>query len=49
MKHTGLLSTIIPFYNEQEVISECQQRTSKVAKAIDMQVEILYVNDGSRV
>ncbi|WP_428355615.1 glycosyltransferase family 2 protein [Methyloprofundus sp.] len=48
MKHSELLSIIIPFHNEQEVISECQQRLSAAVNAIDMQVEILYVNDGSK-
>ena len=48
MKTSELLSIIIPFHNEQEVISECQQRISAAVKAIDMQVEMLYVNDGSK-
>ena len=48
MKPTELLSIIIPFHNEQEVISECQQRISEAVKTIDMQVEMLYVNDGSK-
>ncbi len=48
MKPTELLSIIIPFHNEQEVISECHQRISKAVKVIDMQVEMLYVNDGSK-
>ena len=48
MKPTELLSIIIPFHNEQEVISECQRRISAAVAAIDMQIEILYVNDGSK-
>ncbi|SMG65705.1 glycosyl transferase, group 2 family protein, partial [methanotrophic bacterial endosymbiont of Bathymodiolus sp.] len=48
MKPTEILSIIIPFHNEQEVIGECQQRISAAVAAIDMQVEILYVNDGSK-
>jgi len=48
MKPTELLSIIIPFHNEQEVINECQQRISDAVKAIDMQIEMLYVNDGSK-
>jgi len=48
MKHTELLSIIIPFHNEQDVISECQQRISEAVKTINMQVEMLYVNDGSK-
>ncbi len=48
MKQAELLSIIIPFHNEQEVISECQQRISAAVKPLDMQVEMLYVNDGSK-
>ena len=48
MKPTELLSIIIPFHNEQEVIHQCQQRISAAVKAIDMQAEMLYVNDGSK-
>lgn len=48
MKTTELLSIIIPFYNEQEVIRDCQQRISAAVQTIDMQVEMLYINDGSQ-
>ena len=48
MKQTELLSIIIPFHNEQEVITECQQRISDAVKALDMNIEMLYINDGSR-
>jgi len=47
-KNTELLSIIIPFYNEQEVIEECQSRLSSAVKAIDMDVEMIYINDGSK-
>jgi len=46
--NTELLSIIIPFYNEQEVIEECQSRLSSAVKAIDMDVEMIYINDGSK-
>ena len=47
-KPSERLSIIIPFHNEQEVIAECQQRISEAVKNLDMQVEILYINDGSQ-
>jgi len=48
MKNKQLLSIIIPFHNEQEVITECQYRLSDAVKNLDMDVEMLYVNDGSK-
>ncbi len=42
-----LLSIIIPFYNEHEVIIECQSRIASAIDALDMRVEIIYINDGS--
>jgi len=39
--NTELLSIIIPFYNEQEVIEECHSRLSSAGKAIDMDVEMI--------
>ncbi len=48
MKNKQLLSIIIPFYNEQEVITECQYRLSDAVKSLDMDVEMLYINDGSK-
>ncbi|MCF7970452.1 MAG: glycosyltransferase family 2 protein [Methylococcaceae bacterium] len=48
MKNKELLSIIIPFHNEQEVIMECQYRLSDAVKSLDMDVEMLYVNDGSK-
>jgi len=47
-KNQQLLSIIIPFYNEQEVIEECQNRIASSVQAIDMDVEIIYINDGSK-
>jgi len=47
-KNKQLLSIIIPFYNEQEVIEECQSRLSNAVKGIDMNVEMIYINDGSK-
>ncbi|MDT8426741.1 MAG: glycosyltransferase family 2 protein [Methyloprofundus sp.] len=48
MKNKELLSIIIPFHNEQEVITECQYRLSDAVKSLDIDVEMLYVNDGSK-
>ncbi|HED34431.1 MAG TPA: glycosyltransferase [Gammaproteobacteria bacterium] len=42
-----LLSIIVPVYNEEDVIQACHDRLSAVAKTLPMNVEILYVNDGS--
>lgn len=47
-KNMELLSIIIPFYNEQEVIEECQSRLSSAVQSIDMNVEMIYINDGSK-
>jgi len=47
-KNTELLSIIIPFYNEQEVITECQARLSSAVQTINMNVEMIYINDGSK-
>jgi len=47
-KNKELLSIIIPFYNEQEVIEECQKRLSSAVEKIDMAVEMIYINDGSQ-
>jgi glycosyltransferase involved in cell wall biosynthesis len=43
----GVLSVVVPTYNEQEVVAEFHSRTSAVLERLDMAAEILYVNDGS--
>lgn len=44
-----LLTIIIPFYNEEEVIERTHQVLSQeINKLKDVEVELLYVNDGSR-
>ncbi|MEN8170927.1 MAG: glycosyltransferase family 2 protein [Pseudomonadota bacterium] len=43
-----LLTVIVPAYNEEDVISEFHVRLTSVLDAVPMDVEILYVNDGSR-
>lgn len=43
-----LLTVIVPAYNEEDVIGEFHARLTSVLDAVPMDVEILYVNDGSR-
>jgi glycosyltransferase involved in cell wall biosynthesis len=43
----GLLSIIVPLFNEQEVIQSCHDRLAKVLAELDCDSEVLYVNDGS--
>jgi polyisoprenyl-phosphate glycosyltransferase len=42
------LSIVVPLYNEEAVLMEFHQRTSKMLDEIGESAEILYVNDGSR-
>jgi dolichol-phosphate mannosyltransferase len=42
------LSIVIPCYNEEEVLPECQRRLSDVLNAAGMSYECIYVDDGSR-
>ncbi len=43
-----LLSIVVPVYNEQEVIDETFKRLSAVFKGYFMDVEYIFINDGSR-
>ncbi|MDF2987638.1 MAG: glycosyl transferase [Eubacterium sp.] len=43
-----LLSIVVPVYNEQEVIDETYKRLSAVFKDYFMDVEYIFINDGSR-
>jgi dolichol-phosphate mannosyltransferase len=43
-----LLSIVIPVYNEQEVIDETFKRLSAVFRNYFMDVEYIFINDGSR-
>ncbi len=38
---------VVPVYNEQEVLSEFHQRLTDVLSSMPIDVEIIYVNDGS--
>ncbi|MCC7183031.1 MAG: glycosyltransferase family 2 protein [Rhodocyclaceae bacterium] len=44
----GLLSVVVPAYNEAEGLPELHRRLSAVLDGVDLDAEILYVNDGSR-
>lgn len=44
-----LLTIMIPFYNEEEVIDLTHKAlTAELAKLEDVEIELVYVNDGSR-
>lgn len=43
-----LLSIVVPVYNEQEVINETYKRLTTVFKDYFMNVEYIFINDGSR-
>ncbi len=47
VKARPLLSIIVPVYNESEVIEHCHSRLNTVAETLPLNVEIIYVNDGS--
>lgn len=42
-----LLSVVVPVYNEEEVLPECQRRLSDVLRSLPLDYEIVYVDDGS--
>ncbi len=43
-----LLSIVVPVYNEQEVIDETYRRLSATFKDYCMDIEYIFINDGSR-
>lgn len=43
-----VLSILVPVYNEQEVLPEFHRRLIAALSDVDMGLEVLYVNDGSR-
>ncbi|MGH8710038.1 MAG: glycosyltransferase [Burkholderiales bacterium] len=47
MTSKGLLSTVVPAYNEQEVLRAFHERLSPVLARLAAPVEVIYVNDGS--
>ncbi|WP_413691511.1 glycosyltransferase family 2 protein [Psychromonas sp. KJ10-2] len=46
-KNTGACSIVVPIYNEENVIPQFHSRLNRVVKLLDMQVHVIYVNDGS--
>jgi len=46
-KTRQLLSVIVPVYNEEDVLEQCQQRLNAVADKLAINTEIIYINDGS--
>ena len=45
----SLISIVVPCFNEAEVIAEAVKRLDRFCdEAIDLQVEIIFVDDGSR-
>jgi glycosyltransferase involved in cell wall biosynthesis len=43
-----LLTVVVPVYNEEDVLHECQRRLSAVLRSLPLEYEIVYVDDGSR-
>jgi glycosyltransferase involved in cell wall biosynthesis len=44
----GLLSVVVPAFNEEEVLPEFHRRLSRTLDTMPVSAEIIYVNDGSR-
>jgi len=42
-----LLSVVVPFYNEEDVVEEFHNRLSAVLAGLPLDAEVIYVNDGS--
>ena len=48
-RHCGLLSVVVPCFNEEAVIRQTHRRlTTGLGEASDLSFEIVYVDDGSR-
>lgn len=47
MKTRKLLSVVVPVYNEQEVITETYIRLKASLSNLDMDIEYIFINDGS--
>jgi polyisoprenyl-phosphate glycosyltransferase len=44
----GLISIVVPIFNEQEVLPELHRRLTEVLRKLPLVYEIIYVNDGSQ-
>ncbi len=42
-----LVSVVVPVYNEEEVLLQFHRRLAAALATVEMDVEIIYVNDGS--
>ncbi|BFM48638.1 glycosyltransferase family 2 protein [Marinomonas sp. THO17] len=47
-KTKPLVSVIIPFLNESEVLEQCHQRVTKALSELQQGCEIIYIDDGSQ-
>ncbi|WP_394183531.1 glycosyltransferase family 2 protein [Marinomonas posidonica] len=47
-KQVPLVSVIIPFLNERDVLEQCHQRVCNALSALNQSCEIVYVDDGSQ-
>jgi polyisoprenyl-phosphate glycosyltransferase len=47
MSSNGLISIVVPAYNEQDVLRAFHERLSPVLAKLGSPVEVIYVNDGS--
>jgi glycosyltransferase involved in cell wall biosynthesis len=45
---TGLLSVVVPLYNEEEIVVELVTRLVEACRGTGMNAEVVVVNDGSR-
>ena len=43
-----VISIVVPMYFEEQVVSECHKRLTKVMDRLNYTYEIIYVNDGSK-
>jgi polyisoprenyl-phosphate glycosyltransferase len=43
-----LLSVVVPCYNEEESVAEAHRRLGAVLRDVGMDVELVFVDDGSR-
>ncbi len=46
-KHQPVISLVIPFFNEREVLPECVSRIARVMRALGEPFEVVFVDDGS--
>ncbi len=44
---SGILTVVVPAYNEQDVLREFHRRVTEVVRNLPLEYEIVYVNDGS--